>query len=319
MTAVTPLTIAVVGCGWIARSIYAPILLSLGDSVRVLAICDLDASAALAMAARFKGSTSFSSVAAMLEKTTLDAVLVLTSEGATAAVVVEILKAGIPVFVEKPPAMNSAELEELIKAEGLNQAFAYTAFNRRHVPLFYTLAPSGAGFRRISGVMKRVGRTLASFPTTAIHLIDSAQYYGQSLFRNWEITFSREDNCSVWTIEGVLENGAACQLRFVPDGDVFAESLFLEAKSGAWELRFPNSDAGVPEGERIFRRGDGSPEEVTRGQAGLDSFEAMGFRSCLLDFIQHARTRKAPLLNRAASSRSSIRIMQEMEARIPSA
>lgn len=313
-----PLIIAVVGCGWIMRSIYAPVLLSLGHNVRVCAVCDLDADSVRAMAGRFANSAAFTEVAAMLKGAKPDAVLVLTSERATAGVAREVLKAGLPVYIEKPPAASSTELEELIAAEAHGETFAYTAFNRRHVPLFHSLVFSGRRVQRISGVLKRMKRAVASFPATAIHLIDSAQYYSQAHFRSWEVSFAREAECSVWTVKGELENGAACDLELIPDGGTFAEALVLETGTETWELRLPNSHAEVPEGERILRRQDGSPAEVTRGPKDCDSLEAMGFRSCLLDFIGHAQARKAPLLHRLTSCRATIRIVEEMELRIPS-
>jgi virulence factor len=318
MNAPAPIAIGVVGCGWIMRNIYAPILLSQPELIRLTAVCDIAPSSARAVADRFGGAAVFDDIPTMLQKAKLDAVLILTGENATGSVAREVLKRGIPVYVEKPPALDSTELEELIAAEKSSQTFVYTAFNRRHSPLFSALDLSNEKIHRISGALKRRGRPVATFPLTSIHLIDSAQYYGASNFSNWNITFAREARHSVWTIEGRLENGAECVLQLIPDDCAFTEYLILEAETKTCELRFPNSEADVPEGEIIFRPKDGSSDTVMRGPQGLDSVEAMGFQSCLLDFIQHARIRKAADLHRLSSCRSTIRIMKDMEARIHS-
>ena len=296
------------------RSIYAPVLLSMPNLVRASAVCDLNESAAAAVAGQFTNTSVFTDAEAMLRKAGLDVVLVLTSVKVNARMARMVLRANLPVYLEKPPAVNSVELEELIAAEAQSPAKIYTAFNRRHTPLFANLDFSPKKLRRVYGALKRLNRPVATFPHTSVHLIDSAQHFADSLFKIWQVDFERKAENSVWTVHGRLENGAGCVLEFVPDGKEFAEFLVLETDGAAWELRFPSTDGVVKEGELVLRPGDGSPSTVTRGEKAMPFFEAMGFRACLQDFLRQLETGNISG-HRLASCRSTIRIMEEMEIR----
>jgi virulence factor len=303
----------VIGCGWIMRALYTPAFLSMPQLTRVTAVCDLNESAASAIAKGIPGAAVFTDMDAMLQSGTFDAVLILTSEKFNAAVAQRVLKANVPIYLEKPPANDSAELEELIAAEARSQTFVYAAFNRRHIPLFSHLDFNGERVRRISGSLRRTDRTVAMFPPVTVHLIDSAQHYAQSLFQKWEVRFIQNREDASWTIHGTMDNGAACDLQLVPKGTDFVEFLVLETESGTWELQFPNEHAPVPEGEIIVRRKDGSPATTTRGEKEMPFFESTGFRDCLLDFFRCIETGKDSNLHTLARCRSTIRLMEELK------
>jgi hypothetical protein len=307
-----PVRLGIIGCGWIMRYVYAPILLSMPDRVRVATVCDLDESARAVVAGQFTDVSVFTDAGAMLREGDLDAVLVLTSEKVNARVARMVLQKNLPVYLEKPPAVNSVELEELITAETQNPAKIYTAFNRRHTPLFSNLNFSPTKIRRVHGAFKRLNRSVATFPYTSIHLIDSAQYFANSLFKSWKLDFKRKAESSIWTIRGHLENGAECTLELVPDGKEFAEFLVLETDVATYEFQFPNADAVVREGEIILRPGNGAPPRITRGEEGTPFLEATGFRPCLLDFLRQLETGNNSA-HRLASCRSTIGIMEEMK------
>jgi virulence factor len=308
-----PIEVGLIGCGWIMRSIYTPVLLSLPDLVRVTAVCDINEAAVQACTGSFVLATAYTDIETMLRKTKLDAVLVLTNEKATAPVTRQILQANLPIYQEKPPALNSPELEDLIAVEAQGSGFVHTAFNRRHTPLFSALA-SGTKLRRVLGALNRSGRAVASFPLTAVHVLDSAQHYAGSLFQSWKVSLEKKARHSVWTVDGKLENGVVCLLQFTPDGRNFEEFLVLETDAETWELQFPNTAAAIPEGQLIVTTSDGSLRTATRGPASFDSLEAMGFRNCVRDFIAQVQNRRASPLYSLSRCRSTIRLMNEMEA-----
>ncbi len=109
-----PLRIGVIGCGWIMRSTYVPTLLSLPEQAQVVAVCDLNAGLANEVAGHFANVAVFTDAKMMLKAAGLDAVLVLTTEKVNARMARMVMEANLPVYQEKPPAVNSAELEELI-------------------------------------------------------------------------------------------------------------------------------------------------------------------------------------------------------------
>jgi virulence factor len=311
------LRLGVIGCGGIMRLVYTPALQSLSQRARVAAVCDLNAAFAAESAGQFADAAVYADAKVMLREAALDAVLVLTSEKASARMARMVLEANLPVYLEKPPAVNSVELEELIAAETQSAVKVYTAFNRRHTPLFADLDFSKEKLRRVSGALKRLGRVVATFPLTSVHLIDSAQYFAGGLFKNWKMDFERKAENSVWTINGQLENGVGCALELVPDGKEFTEFLVLETDTATWELYFPNTEALVREGELTVRPRDGSPATIMRGQKAMPFFEAMGFRDSLQAFFRQLEDGKKSI-HRLFSCRSTIAIMEEMEALVRS-
>jgi virulence factor len=306
-----PLRVGVIGCGWIMRSTYVPTLQSLAEQIQVAAVCDLNAAQAGDMAAQFVGATAYTDAAAMLKEAGLDAVMVLTTEKVNARMARMVMEANLPVYLEKPPAVNSAELEEFIAAEAGSPIKIYTAFNRRHTPLYASLDFSTKKLKKVSGALKRTDRKVETFPMTAIHVIDSSQYFAGAPFKNWKIDFEKKAESSSWMIRGELENRVECELEIVPHGDEFDEHLKFETESATLELPFPNTNAVVPEGEIIVKPRDGSPKTVTRGDKAMPLFEAMGFRDCLLDFIGHLETGKNSA-HRLTGCRATIAIVGEM-------
>lgn len=301
-----PIRVGIVGCGGIMRSTYTDTFLSLTDVIHVAALCDLSAEALRDRAKHFPEAATFSDIDAMLRESKLDAVIVLTSEKANARMATIVLQAELPVYLEKPPATSSTELEALITAETQSKSFIYTAFNRRHTPLL-----AGLHFGkivRVSGALRRENRIVKTFPHTAIHLIDSAQHFGGGSFEGWKIRFETAPEFSRWSIDGRLTNGAEVTLELVPNGGDFTEFLIIESDAGKWELHFPNTSAEIPEGEVI------GPAETIRGEKAMPSVEAMGFRPSLLAFVKELKDTDFDSPHRLPKSRATIRLIEEMEA-----
>jgi predicted dehydrogenase len=109
------LRVGFIGCGDHSfRNVY-PVLRYL--PVELVAVCDLDAAKAAAYARTFGAERSYTSHHEMLTSETLDAVLVVTGyvpsdDGLRllhAELCVDVLEAGVSVWVEKPPVATSAE------------------------------------------------------------------------------------------------------------------------------------------------------------------------------------------------------------------
>jgi predicted dehydrogenase len=80
----------------------------------LVALCDLDPELRAKFAARYPSATLYSDYAEMLATSELDAVVVATPVPTHFALSKQALEAGKHVFVEKPPAMRAAEMEELV-------------------------------------------------------------------------------------------------------------------------------------------------------------------------------------------------------------
>jgi predicted dehydrogenase len=85
------------------------------------------------------------STAAVVRRDDIDAVFVLVSVTAVAAVAAEFLKAGLPTFLEKPPGLYSADTAQLAELAQRQGAIAMVGLNRRfyasHLALQQRLEP----------------------------------------------------------------------------------------------------------------------------------------------------------------------------------
>jgi predicted dehydrogenase len=131
------LRVGFVGCGDHSfRNVY-PVLRYL--PVELVSVCDLDAARAAAYARTFGAERSYSSHEEMLSSEALDAVLIVTGYATGddglrlghADLTIDVLSAGVAVWVEKPPVASSAEIARIreVKGEltygvGLKKAFA---------------------------------------------------------------------------------------------------------------------------------------------------------------------------------------------------
>jgi virulence factor len=158
----------------------------------------------------------------------------------------------------------------------------FTAFNRRHIPLFQNL-PIPAGILQLTGRLTRKNRAVASFPFTAIHLLDSAQFFSKSTFSTINADFEQNGVAS-WLLSGQLENGASYNLEFIPDGEKESEYLIFETDDRRWELHFPDSDGLAPRASFVSVSGKKRTEELA--DPTLDSQEAMGFAPCFRYFLR---------------------------------
>src|ERR1035437_4067660 len=105
--------IGVVGCGQHATAVLLPNLVHLGFDLA--AICARRLSSAQASAARFGAQGAYDSLAEMVRREELEAVVACVPPQTYGAVVRECVAAGLPVFADKPGAADAAEAGDLAK------------------------------------------------------------------------------------------------------------------------------------------------------------------------------------------------------------
>lgn len=125
-----PLTIAVVGCGYITQSEHVPAILSLLPQIKVAATVDPDPVRAAAIGAVF-GAPGFASLAAALAGVRFDAVLLATPAPTHAALIAEAAAAGKHILVEKPIAYSREEGRAAIAAVAGSGIHCMVAYHRR--------------------------------------------------------------------------------------------------------------------------------------------------------------------------------------------
>jgi len=105
------LRVGFIGCGRHATKMLYPSLHLAG--LELTAVCDLDESKAQRNARWFGAQRYYTDHRQLLAAEAIDAVLICTSPGTHAYLVSECLDKGLPVFVEKPLAMNLADVESI--------------------------------------------------------------------------------------------------------------------------------------------------------------------------------------------------------------
>jgi len=128
------LNISVIGAGNFAKSVHLPNLKEFSDLYSIRAIVDKIGSNAKETAKRYKANYCSTDYYEVLDDNEVEAVLITTRHNLHAKIVIDALKAGKHVFVEKPLALNKAELMEIIETYNSTDAILMVGFNRRFSP-----------------------------------------------------------------------------------------------------------------------------------------------------------------------------------------
>ncbi|MGC6457778.1 MAG: Gfo/Idh/MocA family protein [Akkermansiaceae bacterium] len=100
----------------------------------VVAICDMSEEAAKVAAEKYGVYTTYTDVAKMLANPEVDAVSIIVPNKFHAPLAIQCLDAGKHVFCEKPPALNAAEVREMIEASEKAGKKLMFNFNNRARP-----------------------------------------------------------------------------------------------------------------------------------------------------------------------------------------
>ncbi|MFL5946354.1 MAG: bi-domain-containing oxidoreductase [Gaiellaceae bacterium] len=127
--------IGVVGAGSFATRILIPALRAAG--FRIEAVASAGGLSAYAAAERVDARAA--SVDEVLADHAVGSVAIATRHASHARLAIAGLQAGKAVFVEKPPALNESELDDLRRARSAAGRLLFVGFNRRHAPLAIAL------------------------------------------------------------------------------------------------------------------------------------------------------------------------------------
>lgn len=125
-----PLRLAVVGLGVISRFYLDAIAAS--PHTELAAVCDRDPAALAPWQGRTPCHPDHRALLADAEALALDGVVVTVPNDAHAPVCRDLLAAGLPVCVEKPLALTSADADELTALAAARRVPLFTAFHRRY-------------------------------------------------------------------------------------------------------------------------------------------------------------------------------------------
>src|SRR5688572_31425878 len=127
-----PVRLAIIGCGLIGRK-RAAALAKVPGAV-LTAVCDLDATRAQELAGLYPGTEALADPSALWARADVDAVIIATLNGALAPLSRAAALAGKHVLVEKPGALNAAELRGVQAAALKTGAKVRIGYNHRFHP-----------------------------------------------------------------------------------------------------------------------------------------------------------------------------------------
>jgi predicted dehydrogenase/threonine dehydrogenase-like Zn-dependent dehydrogenase len=128
--------LALVGAGGFAQGMHLPNLQKLTDLYELRTVVSRTGLSARTAAERFGAANATTDYASVLADPEIDLVLIATRHDLHAGMVMQALRAGKNVFVEKPLSLNEEELAEIeaFYAETANAPLLMTGFNRRFAP-----------------------------------------------------------------------------------------------------------------------------------------------------------------------------------------
>ncbi len=129
------LKIGLVGAGTFAQGVLLPALNTLPEA-NLQAVCSTRGLAARHLAGKYKSAYCTSNPKDLFTDPDLDAVLIATRHDSHADLAVQALQSGLPVFVEKPLALDLEQLQTIVNTYHQAQnPLLMVGFNRRFAPL----------------------------------------------------------------------------------------------------------------------------------------------------------------------------------------
>jgi virulence factor len=189
--------IAFIGLGDIAQKAYLPIVANHSKITPIL--CTRNNDVLNELANKYRINEVYTDIDTLIEHKPAAAMIHSATESHF-ALVSTFLKAGIPVFVDKPLCYTIEEVEELLNIATQNKVLLYLGFNRRFAPLVSNLKKEQNPIQ-IFWQKNRVN--LPAAPRVFIfddfiHVIDSLRFLGKGAVKDLQV-FSTVKN-------GLLEN-----------------------------------------------------------------------------------------------------------------
>jgi len=272
--------VAVIGAGGIARSAHLPSLAEM-DDVEIVAICDFVESKASEQAEKYGIPRVYTLYREMLaaEGDALDAVFVLVEPSNLFDVVWHTLDAGFPVFMEKPPGLDTYQCASLARKSEESGKILQVGFNRRHIPLV----------RQVKDIVDE---------HTTVNQVEGCFFkFGSAAFDHGGISSLESDVIHAIDLIRWLAGGTAAKVATV-------EGSSDEPVANRWSsvIRFDNGVTGIIKGN--YRTGGRVHKFEVHG-SGLSAYINLGFgtAACEARLLSHKGKVSYSLAARGAEER----------------
>lgn len=290
------LRLGLVGCGDIVGRYYLPALKALAEDglVELVGCCDKKEEKAkeVCRVAGFAGyDTDWHR---MLTAKTPDAVLIAVPVECTADLVIEMAEFGIPIMLEKPPALTVEKAEELRGALANNHILHQVAYNRHFMPLAASLKKKLQKERELQNIhiqMSRIKRLESTFYTTAIHSIDLLRFLADAEYKKVDFHYQElqkyGENVANYFLHAQFANGVTGQISILVDSGMVHERVMAVCEGTTYTACLPVWECADSPG-RIEKYQADKLIECEMGEFGgnaLENAKASGFYGEISNFI----------------------------------
>lgn len=304
------LRIATIGAGRLSSRRIYPLLHRLG--VQLVAVCDLDAGRAASTAATFGAGATYTDHRAMIADEELDAVIVCVGPGQHAALAVDVMQAGLPVYTEKPPATSAAEARRVLEVSRTSGQICMTAFKKRFAPAYEkvrkAIASGSMGQPSLLTIQYCSGPTYSNEgpdPTAHFlldfcpHILDLSRYLLGEVAEVYAMRRGRD----TYAVTVRFHNGAVGVLGLSSNRDWGVPNELVEVTGEPG--RFASVTGSVEmvryEGARIV-----DSHRPNFSTAGGDSLIETGFAGELHEFVSAVAEQRKPESSIASSYRTMV-------------
>ena len=300
------LRVGIIGAGSLSTKRIYPYIGAAG--ARLVGVCDLVKENAERNARRF-GGTPYSDYEAMLAKEKPDAVMVCIGPEQHAASATAVMKRGIPVYTEKPPAASAADALAVARASKETGVLCTTAFKKRYATAYSRAREWLATFPESDRYSISFDYASAQYANTsprtsflldfAIHIIDLTQF----LFGDAAEVFAFAKGRDAYAVSIRFANGAVGSLN-LNDGRSFSvptEEAELTVKGGNF-MTIHNSSAWkiTANGKPVEWREP--PTFTSAGDSGHDT----GHLAEIVDFFDAVKGKRSTRSNIHESYKSMV-------------
>ena len=319
-TAKRPLRIAIAGAGGVAQAKWIPAvrrLQTISEPVTIVAVADPRGDVA-AKAAMLAGAEAYEDVAAMLDATRPDLLLVLTADAAHVAVAEAAIDRGIPCLIEKPLAPDFAAAGGLVRRAKAKGVLLAAVANKRFSPP-YALAKALVMEGRLKAPPTVfTGKFTLGYPYVdllaggTVHLLDLMLWFMGPVARLHARGIERDGAIESAVVALGFTSGAigtimtsAAGLSFKPweRVEIFGRNAFLVVED-QWQTTLYDDEAGPAK----------SWAPVLPNTLMFD--EAFGGYSGLLDNVLDAARGAAPLTAPAADGANAVGLIEAIRRSI---
>ena len=245
------LRIALIGGGSHSRGNHLPALRRYVELcpgvVELAAFCDLKAAVAESVSREYGFSACYTEVADMLSSEELDGCIAVTPIPVTAAVASQVIAAGVPLLMEKPPGAALEQTDQVLQLVAQADARVMVSMNRRFDPALRAACEwlGERPLRYIRGTMLRARRREPDFFFgTAIHCLDAVRGIAGDV-RDYSFESRCVDGVLWYAVRFVFESGALGTLEIMPTCGLTAEWYELLGDECRAVARSGQTDAGT--------------------------------------------------------------------------